>query len=66
MRTRKGLLEDADILLKAAKEFLGPAKVCAIERWRLSFEVELDKRDELVRLRQLLERWCKRHLLAEE
>jgi len=57
MRKRRELLDKADILLKAANDdaTLRPAEILEIARWRLSFEIEIDKRDELVKLRQLLE-----------
>lgn len=57
MRKRRELLDKADILLKEASggETLSPAEIYEIGRWRLSFEVEIDTRDELFRLRQLLD-----------
>lgn len=57
MRKRQELLEKADLLLKEAYEVetLTPAEVYEIARWRLSFEVEIDKRDELFRIREPLD-----------
>lgn len=57
MRKRKELLDKADLLLKEAYEddTLSPVELLSIARWRISFEVEVDKRDELFRLRELLE-----------
>jgi len=56
MQKRKELLDKADLLLKQAydDETLKPIELWEIARWRLSFEVEIDVRDELFRLRQLL------------
>ena len=57
MRQRKELLDKADLLVKNASggETLSPAEIYETGRWRLSFEVEVDVRDELFRLRQLLD-----------
>ena len=56
MRKRREFLDKADLLLKEAyeDETLKPAELWEVARWRLSFEVEIDIRDELFRLRQLL------------
>jgi len=56
MQKRKELLDKANLLLKEAygDETLKPIELWKIARWRLSFEVEIDIRDELFRLRQLL------------
>jgi len=56
MQKRKELLGKADLLLKEAynDETLKPIELWEIARWRLSFEVKVDIRDELFRLRQLL------------
>jgi len=56
MRKRKEFLDKADLLLKEAyeDETLKPVELWEIARWRLSFEVEVDIRDQLSHLRQLL------------
>ncbi|MBA7643219.1 hypothetical protein ES703_50938 [subsurface metagenome] len=57
MQKRRELLDKADLLLKEAHEdeTLKPVELWEIARWRLSFEVEVDTRNELFRLRQLLD-----------
>ena len=57
MQKRKELLDKADLLLKEAHEdeTLKPIELWEIARWRLSFEVKIDIRDQLFRLRQLLD-----------
>ena len=57
MRERKELLDKADWILKKDEDngSFSPVEFSEVARWRLSFEVGIDIRDQLFQLRRLLD-----------